>query len=83
MIELNLISAALDGTLPYLHQGSVEEREEREQQCRDQVDMGLLRMERLKEESATAAGVAAAASPPASFTGSMGASPTVLAQVCV
>lgn len=61
-------------------QDSVEEGQEREQQCRDQVDMGLMRMERLKEESTAAA---AASSPPASFAGSIGALPTAgLTQVC-
>ncbi|CAM9900942.1 unnamed protein product [Ectocarpus sp. 6 AP-2014] len=69
-------TAPLQGLLNQLGElkGSVEEREEREQQCRDQVDLGLLRMERLKEEStaatAAAAATAAVASPPVSFTGS-------------
>ena len=61
----------------------MEEREEREQQCRDQVDLGLMRMERLKEENAAAAATATAAvtSPPVSFAGSTAASPPFLAQV--
>ncbi|CAM9160885.1 unnamed protein product [Hapterophycus canaliculatus] len=80
-------TAPLQGLLNQLGElkGSVQERQEREQQCRDQVDMGLLRMERLKEESAavSAAAAAAAASscPPGSRAGWTGASPAaVLAQ---
>eukprot|EP00752_Nemacystus_decipiens_P010849 g9647.t1 len=83
-------TAPLQGLLNQLGElkGSVEEREEREQQCRDQVDLGLMRMERLKEENAAAAATAAAAaaaaaavtSPPASLAGSTAASPPFLAQ---
>lgn len=61
-------------------QGSVQEREEREQQCKDQVDFGLMRMERLKEENA-AATAATVASPPVSFAGSMGVPQMVMRQV--
>ncbi|CAN0536662.1 unnamed protein product, partial [Ectocarpus sp. 12 AP-2014] len=79
-------TAPLQGLLNQLGElkGSVEEREEREQQCRDQVDLGLLRMERLKEEStaamAAAAATAAVASPPVSFAGSPWAPQPISAQ---
>ncbi|CAM9716415.1 unnamed protein product [Ectocarpus sp. 4 AP-2014] len=79
-------TAPLQGLLNQLGElkGSVEEREEREQQCRDQVDLGLLRMERLKEEStaatAAAAATAAVASPPVSFAGWPGAPQLISAQ---
>eukprot|EP00903_Cladosiphon_okamuranus_P014723 g13643.t1 len=77
-------TAPLQGLLNQLGElkGSVEEREQREQQCRDQVDLGLMRMERLKEENAaaTATATAAVTSPPVSFAGSAAASPPFLAQ---
>lgn len=62
-------------------QDTVEEREEREQQCRDQVDQGLMRMERLKEEATGAASAPTAGSPPVSFVGAMGATLPFLNQV--
>ncbi|CAM9700671.1 unnamed protein product [Scytosiphon promiscuus] len=78
-------TAPLQGLLTQLGElkGSVEEGQEREQQCRDQVDMGLLRMERLKEESAAATAATVASSPPGSLAGPTSASPpAVLTRVC-